>query len=347
MRMTEEISPKLLLQMLQTNQLSDAVVDQLFRNRIIVINTKIDEDVANRVAAQLLRLAAESPLADVTLFINSPGGDLRAGMAIYDTMQFVQPDVATWVVGLASGTAQLLLTAGAPGKRHALPHVNILLKGPWVPADSAAAASWSQPETARYLATLTAANSGRSVERVSADIEQARWFSAEEAAEYGLIDQVHPRLTPAAFVDVPVARWKLFISYVREDSATVDRLADALKSHGIDVWLDRTNLHVGDRWKDAIRQAIGDGDFFLACFSPAYADRRRTYMNEELLVAIEELRMRPRDRRWFLPVMLGQCTIPAHPIGPMETLRDIHAVDIAENWDLGVADIVRVLQTEI
>lgn len=93
-----------------------------------------------------------------------------------------------------------------------------------------------------------------------------------------------------------------------------------------------------------IRGAIRDGDCFLACFSPAYAARQRTYMNEELLVAIEELRLRPRNRRWFLPVMLGPCVVPAHPVGPTETLQDIHAVDLGEDWEAGIGRLVRAVR---
>lgn len=139
------------------------------------------------------------------------------------------------------------------------------------------------------------------------------------------------------------ARRKVFISYVREDSAAVDRIASELRTRHIDAWLDRTHLDVGDRWKDIIRKAIRDGDHFLACFSPAYTNRRSTYMNEELLVAIEELRLRPRDRRWFLPITLGKCIIPTLPIGAVETLADIHYIDLFENWQTGFEKLIRVL----
>jgi hypothetical protein len=152
-----------------------------------------------------------------------------------------------------------------------------------------------------------------------------------------------PRMTQ---FQADLAKRKVFISYVREDLAAVDRIAAELRAHDIDVWLDRTNLDVGDRWKDVIRRAIRDGDYFLAYFSRAYSSRQRTYMNEELLIAIEELRLRPRDRRWFLPVTLGRCIIPAYSIGVAETLEDIHYIDLSENWQRGLEKLIRVLTPE-
>ncbi len=138
---------------------------------------------------------------------------------------------------------------------------------------------------------------------------------------------------------------RVFVSYVHEDSDTVDRIVRELRSHDIDVWLDRTSLEVGDRWKETIRNAIRDGDYFLACFSPAYSGRRRTYMNVELDIALEELRMRPRDRTWFLPITLGPCTIPSYPIGAGETLDDIHRIDLLHQWEEGTAKLIRVLES--
>jgi hypothetical protein len=135
----------------------------------------------------------------------------------------------------------------------------------------------------------------------------------------------------------------VFVSYVREDSDSVDLIVGELESHGIRVWLDRTSLSVGDRWKAKIRNAIRQGDYFVACFSAAYTARERTYMNEELLVAIEELRLRPRDRRWFLPILLGPVKLPDHPIGPGETLGDIHSIDLSVDWDAGMANLLGVL----
>jgi len=134
-----------------------------------------------------------------------------------------------------------------------------------------------------------------------------------------------------------------FVSYLREDSDTVDRLVDALRKHGIEVWHDRTHLVVGDRWPHVIKTAICDGTFFIACFSPAYARRARTHMNEELTTAIEELRLRPRDRRWFLPVTIESCTVPALDLGAGETLDAVHHVDLSDDWDGAVRDLVRAI----
>ena len=136
---------------------------------------------------------------------------------------------------------------------------------------------------------------------------------------------------------------KVFISYVREDSDAVDKLATSLRSHGVDVWVDRTHLGVGVRWKDAIRTAIRNGDYFLAFFSQAFNDRPRTYMMEELHVAVDELRQRPRERAWFLPISYGLATLPEHPIGSGETIRDLHCVDLAADWDGGISNLLRVL----
>jgi hypothetical protein len=134
-----------------------------------------------------------------------------------------------------------------------------------------------------------------------------------------------------------------FVSYLHDDSATVDRLVAALRTHGIEVWQDRTHLVVGDRWPQVIKKAIRDGSFFIACFSPAYAGRSRTHMNEELITAIEELRLRPRDRRWFLPVTLEPCTIPDLDLGAGETLESLHHVDLSHDWDAAIHQLVRAM----
>ena len=116
---------------------------------------------------------------------------------------------------------------------------------------------------------------------------------------------------------------KVFISYVRENMEIVDRLYQELKSHGIQVWLDRNDIGLGLRWKREIRRAIQQGTFFIGCFSQEYHNRDRTYMNEELTIAIEELRQRPIDQAWFIPVKLNEREIPDLDIGGGETLRDL------------------------
>ena len=137
---------------------------------------------------------------------------------------------------------------------------------------------------------------------------------------------------------------KAFISYVRENIEMVDRLCQELKSHGIEVWLDRNDIDPGLRWKQEIRRAIQDGAFFIACFSQEYNERDKTYMNEELTIAIEELRQRPTDQSWFIPVKLNKCEIPDHDIGAGETLREIEYVKLYEDWDSSIQRILKVIQ---
>ncbi len=132
----------------------------------------------------------------------------------------------------------------------------------------------------------------------------------------------------------------VFISYVREDSAMVERLAKDLRQYGVEVWLDRSRLRPGERWQQAIRRAIRDGTSFVACFSNAYTDRQRSYMNEELTQAIEELRQRPTERIWFIPVLLSETIVPDRSIGGGETLRDLNWVSLYEDWERGVQQIL-------
>ncbi|TQS40827.1 toll/interleukin-1 receptor domain-containing protein [Cryptosporangium phraense] len=140
-----------------------------------------------------------------------------------------------------------------------------------------------------------------------------------------------------------VPRPRAFVSYVRENSEEVDRIVRFLRSEGVEVWLDRSHIKVGERWKDAVRDAIQDGDFFIACFSPAYMARGRTYMNVELDIAIEELRQRPRDKYWFLPVTLGPCTIPQIPVSGNETLADFQGLDLSDQSSIRLQTLADVI----
>lgn len=133
----------------------------------------------------------------------------------------------------------------------------------------------------------------------------------------------------------------VFISYVSDDASTINRLARDLETNGVEVWLDRKNLEPGMRWKEAIRHAIAAGDLFVACFSRGFAKRSKTYMHEELTIAIEELRQRPADRRWFLPVLVDVPEPPDIRISAMETLRDLHWLSLELSWEVGVLAIVR------
>jgi len=137
----------------------------------------------------------------------------------------------------------------------------------------------------------------------------------------------------------------VFISYVRENQEEVDRLCDELTKHGINIWLDRNDIAPGTRWKQAIRRAIREGAFFIACFSEEYSARSMTYMNEELIEAIEILRQRSIDQPWFIPVKLSDCEIPHRDIGAGETLRDLQWVDLYAAWEAGIQRIVGVIQS--
>jgi HEAT repeat protein len=135
----------------------------------------------------------------------------------------------------------------------------------------------------------------------------------------------------------------VFISYVRNDYREVHRLVDALRVYGVTVWLDQDQLQPGQRWRDEIRKGIEQGDFFLACFSHAYHERWKTYMNEEITLAIEELRQRPVDRSWFIPVLLSDCQVPDRSIGGGETLRSLQWVSLYSDWTDGVRRILSLV----
>ena len=138
----------------------------------------------------------------------------------------------------------------------------------------------------------------------------------------------------------------VFISYMSENEDIVDRLCEELTSRGIKIWLDRNDIKLGSRWKDAIREAIREGAFFATCFSKEYNKRAKTYMNEELTIAIQELRQRPTDRIWFIPVKLNKCEIPDRNIGAGETLKDLQYVNLYENWDVGIQCILKAIQSK-
>ncbi len=147
------------------------------------------------------------------------------------------------------------------------------------------------------------------------------------------------------FIEGSTVTDQAFVSYVREDTTAVDQLCDDLGRRGVATWKDRDKLEPGERWKDSIRAAIQDGSAFVACFSSAYHAKRRTYMNEELAIAVEELRLRPRDRSWFFPVLLDDVDIPAIPIGPAETLQDLQAVSLAADWSSAISRLARAIRT--
>lgn len=170
------------------------VFNRLLRNRIVMLGSDVNDEIANQICAQLLYLEGEDPAADIWLYINSPGGSVTAGMAIYDTMQFVGPDVATVCLGLAASMGQFLLTAGAAGKRYTLPNARIMMHQPLAGLRGQAADIAIQAEqltyTKRRMAELIAHHSGQTLEQIQVDSERDRWFTAEAATAYGLVDQV-------------------------------------------------------------------------------------------------------------------------------------------------------------
>jgi ATP-dependent Clp protease protease subunit len=170
------------------------VYQRLLRERIIFLGSVVEDQVANAICAQMLLLAAEDPDKDIYLYINSPGGSVSAGMAIYDTMQFVKNDVATVAMGLAASMGQFLLCAGAEGKRYATPHARIMMHQPSGGIGGTASDIKIQAEqmlyTKKKMAELIAQHTGQTLETISNDSDRDRWFTADEAKEYGFVDHV-------------------------------------------------------------------------------------------------------------------------------------------------------------
>ena len=181
----------------QTNRGERAydIYSRLLKEHIIFIGTAIDDHVANLVTAQLLFLESEEPEKDISVYINSPGGSITAGMAIYDTMQFIRPDVVTICVGQAASIAALLLTAGAPKKRFTLPNSRILIHQPWMSGLSGQATDIDihAREILRMrlvINKLIAKHTGQSLEKLEKDVERDYIMSAEEAKVYGIVDEI-------------------------------------------------------------------------------------------------------------------------------------------------------------
>ena len=174
--------------------LNDSVYEQLLRDRIVFLGTEVTDDVANRITAQLLLLAADDAEREITFYINSPGGSVTAGMAIYDTMRLVKPDVSTWGLGFVASMGQFLLSSGTPGKRYLLPNTRIVMHQPSAGIGGVAADIAIQAEVfgkmKRRIAEITAAQTGQPVQRIAADADRDRWFDAEEALEYGFVDHI-------------------------------------------------------------------------------------------------------------------------------------------------------------
>ena len=174
--------------------LDEQVFNRLLKERIIFLGSVVEDNVANAICAQLLLLAAEDPKRDIYLYVNSPGGSVTAGMAIYDTMQYIENDVATVALGLAASMGQFLLCAGAPGKRYSLPHARIMMHQPSGGLGGTASDIAIQAENMLYIKKTMqeriAFHTGQPVEQIERDSDRDRWFTAEEAKEYGFVDHV-------------------------------------------------------------------------------------------------------------------------------------------------------------
>ncbi|WP_147064742.1 ATP-dependent Clp protease proteolytic subunit [Terrabacter aerolatus] len=186
--------------------LDDQLSMQLLHQRIIVLGAEVDDPIANRITAQLLLLSARDPRSDISLYVNSPGGSVTAGLAIYDTMRVIPNDVSTLAVGFAASMGQFLLGAGTPGKRFALPNARIMMHQPSAGIQGTAADVEVQAANLkavkRRVNELQAEHTGQTVEQVTHDSERDRWFSAEEAAAYGIVDHVVTSLTDVRPVGV-------------------------------------------------------------------------------------------------------------------------------------------------
>jgi ATP-dependent Clp protease, protease subunit len=187
--------------------LNDSVYDRLLRERIIFLGQPVDDTIANQICAQLLLLSAEDSTRDINLYINSPGGSVTAGMAIFDTMEFVECDIATYSLGLSASMGQFLLTAGAKGKRYALPHSRIMMHQPSAGIGGTASDIAIQAEqfklTKAEMNRLNAEHTGQDLEKIQADSERDRWFTAQQALEYGFVDHVVARVAQMGAGNAP------------------------------------------------------------------------------------------------------------------------------------------------
>lgn len=174
--------------------LNDHIFNRLLKERIIWLGSEVRDDIANSICAQMLLLAAEDPEEDIYLYINSPGGSVTAGMAIYDTMKYIKPDVATVAMGMAASMGQFLLTSGTPGKRYITPHTRVLMHQPSGGACGTASDIRINADLImkmkHELSEITAQQTGKTVEQILEDSDRDKWFSAQEALEYGFVDHV-------------------------------------------------------------------------------------------------------------------------------------------------------------
>ncbi|GAB4078507.1 ATP-dependent Clp protease proteolytic subunit [Nostocoides australiense] len=188
--------------------LDDHIYNRLLKERIIFLGSDVRDDNANAICAQMLLLAAEDPKSDIWLYINSPGGSVTAGMAIFDTMNWIPNDVATVAMGMAASMGQFLLSAGTKGKRYATPHARVMMHQPSGGIGGTASDIKIQAEQMLFIkkqmAELIAQHTGQSLEQIEKDSDRDRWFTAEEAKEYGFVDHVFTRAEDAGADDNPV-----------------------------------------------------------------------------------------------------------------------------------------------
>mgnify|MGYP003676360875 CR=1 FL=1 len=179
--------------------MAQSVFDRLLRDRIIWLGSEVRDENANEICAKILLLAAEDPKKDIYLYINSPGGSITAGMAIYDTMQFVPNDIVTVGIGMAASMGQLLLTSGTKGKRYITPNARVLLHQPHGGFGGTSSDIQTQAQLIidmkNRLAQITADQTGKSLEQVNADGDRDRWFTAQQALEYGFVDHIRESAT--------------------------------------------------------------------------------------------------------------------------------------------------------
>jgi ATP-dependent Clp protease protease subunit len=189
----------------QLSEAGDPLQQRLLRNRILFLGQEVDDEISNRICSELLLLSAEDPHRDIYLYINSPGGSVTAGMAIYGMMQYIPNDVATVAMGFAASMGQFLLCAGTPGKRYALPYTQVVMHQPLGGVGGTATDVKIMAEqmlhTKRLLAERIAVHTGQPVEQIERDSDRDRWFTAEEARDYGFIDHV---VQNASQVDRPL-----------------------------------------------------------------------------------------------------------------------------------------------
>ncbi len=182
--------------------LNDHIYNRLLRERIIWLGSEVRDENANAICAQMMLLAAEDPDKDIWLYINSPGGSITAGMAIYDTMQYIEPDVATIAMGMAASMGQFLLSSGAKGKRYATPHARVMMHQPSGGISGTATDVRINAQLImhmkRTLAELIAEQTGQPLDKINSDSDRDRWFTAEEAMEYGFVDHVVTQATSVA-----------------------------------------------------------------------------------------------------------------------------------------------------